>query len=221
MVDSGPGGSSMMGLFTEMGPCIVTKDSRGTTPNPHSWNNNASVIFIDQPAGTGLSSVAPGAPYPKSDQESAIDLAFFINVFFQHIFPEKAALPVHVAGESYGGHYVPTFVNHVLEDRARNSQNAYAGNITSIILVNALIDIAASSIGVWELLCSDYRGNVFNESVCQQIAIAMPECEQLGRDCRRTGDGNTCLGAALYCITEIDSFYLAEEAAGRKSPYNS
>ena len=211
----------MMGLFTEMGPCIVTKDSKDTSPNPYSWNNNASVIFIDQPAGTGLSSVVPGSPYPKSDQESAVDLAFFINIFFTHIFPDKASLSLHVAGESYGGHYVPTLVNHLLEDRARDSKATFSGNISSIILVNALVDVVAPSVGSWELLCSDFRGDVFNQSVCAQIAVAMPECEQLGRDCRRTGDGNTCLGAALYCNTEIAAFYEAEQEAGKKSPYNS
>lgn len=211
----------MMGLFTEMGPCIVTKDSNDTVPNAHSWNNNASVIFIDQPAGTGLSSLVPGAPYPKSDRESVIDLTFFINTFFKDIFPDRAMLPIHIAGESYGGHYVPTWVDHMLEDRARKSRDAFSGNISSIILVNALVDIVAPSVGSWELLCSDFRGSVFNESVCDQIAIAMPECEQLGRDCRRTQDGNTCLGAALYCNTEIASFYEAEQSAGRKSPYDS
>lgn len=211
----------MMGLFTEMGPCSVTKDSSDTVPNPHSWNNNASVLFIDQPAGTGFSSVTKGAPYPSTDEEAAVDLAFFFNTFFAQIFPDRAKLPLHIAGESYGGHYVPTFVDHVLADRARNSRDAYNGDISSIILINAIFDMTAPAVGAWELLCSNFRGQIFNETVCDKISAAMPECEQLGRDCRRTNDGYICLAARMYCEDAIESFYQAEEEAGNKSPYNS
>lgn len=29
-------------------PCLVDKETGDTTLNKHSWNNNASVIFLDQ-----------------------------------------------------------------------------------------------------------------------------------------------------------------------------
>lgn len=41
-------------LFNENGPC-KTVDGVKTKKNPYSWNSNASIIFIDQPAGTGKS----------------------------------------------------------------------------------------------------------------------------------------------------------------------
>lgn len=42
----------MMAYYTNMyvlsRPCLVNQDGSGTTLNEYSWNNNASVIFLDQ-----------------------------------------------------------------------------------------------------------------------------------------------------------------------------
>ena len=52
----------MLALFVENGPYrIVARrggsdsedSSRVLRLNPHSWNSNATVIYLDQPAGTG------------------------------------------------------------------------------------------------------------------------------------------------------------------------
>ena len=52
---SQPGSSSMIGLFQEHGPCQITNDSSSITPNLYSWNNEANVLYIDQPVGVGFS----------------------------------------------------------------------------------------------------------------------------------------------------------------------
>ena len=51
----GPGCSSEVALFGENGPCTVNADGTDTATNPHSWNSNANLLYIDQPAGTGFS----------------------------------------------------------------------------------------------------------------------------------------------------------------------
>ncbi|KAF8975320.1 hypothetical protein BDQ17DRAFT_1385607, partial [Cyathus striatus] len=38
----------------ELGPCSLTS-SNATKPNPHSWNANANIFFVDQPIGVGFS----------------------------------------------------------------------------------------------------------------------------------------------------------------------
>ncbi|KAH8981007.1 carboxypeptidase S1 [Lactarius akahatsu] len=48
--------SSIIGLFQENGPCTFNHVSRSTPVlNPHSWNNFANMLYVDQPIGTGFS----------------------------------------------------------------------------------------------------------------------------------------------------------------------
>lgn len=227
-INGGPGGSSMMGLFTEMGPCWLQVDSTHTTVNEWAWNNNASLLFIDQPAGVGLASLAEGASVPSSDIDGAQDFQVFLSIFFGKMFPDRAHLPIHFAAESYGGHYAPTYVHHILESRRYDSKSAFWGNITSIILVDALIDFTSVYTGIYELLCTEFRrldteprGNILNDTACDAIRLAGPECERLGRSCDLSYDGAECLAGTVYCEDNIGIYYSEMVAAGTKNPYNS
>lgn len=46
-LNGGPGGSSMIGALQENGPCFVGNDSNSTYLNPHSWNNEVNMLYID------------------------------------------------------------------------------------------------------------------------------------------------------------------------------
>ncbi|KAF2724976.1 secreted carboxypeptidase-like protein [Polychaeton citri CBS 116435] len=54
-LNGGPGGSSLLGALAENGPCFVANDSKTTYLNPWSWNNEANVLFIDEPNQVGYS----------------------------------------------------------------------------------------------------------------------------------------------------------------------
>ncbi|GAT30501.1 carboxypeptidase S1 [Aspergillus luchuensis] len=54
-MNGGPGGSSMIGLFQENGPCVVNPDSNSTSDNPWSWNEYVDMLYVEQPVQTGFS----------------------------------------------------------------------------------------------------------------------------------------------------------------------
>ncbi|KAL8922365.1 MAG: hypothetical protein Q9208_005218 [Pyrenodesmia sp. 3 TL-2023] len=72
-INGGPGSSSMIGLFQELGPCGV--DSNGTVYNNHySWSNASNMLFVDQPAQVGFSYSIPVPGYTDSDTGNIITL---------------------------------------------------------------------------------------------------------------------------------------------------
>lgn len=54
-MNGGPGGSSMLGLLSENGPCFVNSDSNSTYLNEWSWNNEVNMLYLDQPVQVGFS----------------------------------------------------------------------------------------------------------------------------------------------------------------------
>ena len=203
LMGGGPGASSMITLFENVGPCKV-QDDLTTRPNPLAWNNHASLLVLDQPAGVGFSTRAPGSPAPSTDTDPAEDFQKFLNVFFTDIFPVKAHLPINLVSGSYGGHFIPTYLDHILESRRYRATNAFHGNITSVRLTSPLIDFGALALGTYDLLCVDHAGNgFFDDNDCHKLAEAYPECEKRRKSCLATPDTNICKSMMDYCAEHM------------------
>eukprot|EP00742_Colponemidia_sp_Colp-10_P000888 GILJ01000964.1.p1 GENE.GILJ01000964.1~~GILJ01000964.1.p1 ORF type:complete len:556 (-),score=84.06 GILJ01000964.1:375-2042(-) len=107
-LNGGPGCSSMEGLFEELGPLKVDANLQ-VSMNPYTWNKHANMLFVDQPAGTGLSYVNNDDESLLATTEAEVDARFyeFLNAFFE-VHPELRKLDLYIIGESYGGQYVPS-----------------------------------------------------------------------------------------------------------------
>lgn len=92
----GPGCSSLLALMTELGPFRVLEDASSLALNPFAWNANATVVFVESPAGVGFSAVA-GRTYTTGDNQTAMDALHFVLRFFK-AFPELAGHRLLVAG---------------------------------------------------------------------------------------------------------------------------
>lgn len=97
----GPGGSSMLGMLMELGPCLVNEHGNGTVYNPYGWSQRSSLLFVDSPAGVGFSYLDEGEPYPGDSFTTAADMHLFLQLFITKAFPEKQHVPFHISGESY------------------------------------------------------------------------------------------------------------------------
>ena len=53
--NGGPGCSSLLAFMQEHGPWVIEDEATVVTRNPNPWNANASVIYLESPAGVGFS----------------------------------------------------------------------------------------------------------------------------------------------------------------------
>jgi cathepsin A (carboxypeptidase C) len=188
-LNGGPGCSSMMGLFMELGPSSVQKD--GTLKyNEKSWNSNASVIFIDQPVNTGYSYSSK----PVYNTVAASKDIYALLTLFFHDFPEYAEQPFHIAGESYAGHYIPVFAHEILSHKNRNI------NLQSIAIGNGLTDPFTQYAEYRPMACGEggYKA-VLDPSECQSMDNALPRCQGLIQNCYDSESAWTCVPSAIYC----------------------
>ncbi|KAK3133553.1 hypothetical protein QOZ80_6AG0537980 [Eleusine coracana subsp. coracana] len=107
-LNGGPGCSSLgYGAMEELGPFRVNPDGKTLSRNKHAWTNLANVIFLESPAGVGFSFSKNATDYHTvGDRRTAEDAYAFLVKWLER-FPEYKGRDFYVAGESYGGHYVP------------------------------------------------------------------------------------------------------------------
>uniref|UniRef100_A0A673GYG9 Probable serine carboxypeptidase CPVL n=1 Tax=Sinocyclocheilus rhinocerous TaxID=307959 RepID=A0A673GYG9_9TELE len=104
-LQGGPGGTSMFGLFVEHGPYFVHKNlTLGYRDFP--WTSRYSVLYIDNPVGTGWSFTEDDRGFAQNQDDVGRDLYSALIQFFQ-IFSEFQSNPFYATGESYAGKYVP------------------------------------------------------------------------------------------------------------------
>ncbi|CAL0312155.1 unnamed protein product [Lupinus luteus] len=112
-LQGGPGCSSMLANFYELGPWRVTK-SLTLQPNPGSWNRRFGLLFLDNPIGTGFSIASTPEEIP-TDQNGVAKHLFAAITRFVKLDPVFKSRPIYITGESYAGKYVPAIGYYILK----------------------------------------------------------------------------------------------------------
>ncbi|KAJ3497004.1 hypothetical protein NLG97_g2236 [Lecanicillium saksenae] len=120
-LNGGPGCSSEDGALMEIGPYRMA-DKNSLRLNPGSWNKFASLLFVDNPLGTGFSYVDEHS-YPRSLPEMASQFVSFLEEFFA-IFPDYEQDDIYLAGESYAGQYIPYIAKAIMERNAASYRSS-------------------------------------------------------------------------------------------------
>lgn len=104
-LQGGPGSSSLLGIFTEIGPFFI--DTQGSLKiRQFYWSQLFSVIYIDNPIGTGFSFTGDEAGYATDQVKIGKDLYCALIQFFK-LFPHLQKNDFYLSGESYAGKYIP------------------------------------------------------------------------------------------------------------------
>ncbi|KAG8624819.1 hypothetical protein KVT40_007886 [Elsinoe batatas] len=192
-LNGGPGCSSLTGLFMELGPSSIDKNGK-VVYNPHSWNANASVIFLDQPVNVGFS-------YSSGQVSNTVaagkDIYALLTLFFKQ-FPEYAKQPFHISGESYAGHYIPVFASEILSHKKRNI------NLQSILIGNGLTDGLTQYDYYRPMACGEGGWPaVVDQGTCQSMDNALPRCKSLIESCYKSESVWSCVPASIYCNNNL------------------
>ncbi|XP_073418797.1 retinoid-inducible serine carboxypeptidase [Dendrobates tinctorius] len=97
-LQGGPGASGCgFGNFEEIGPRDTNLFIRNS-----SWDRVASLLFVDNPVGSGYSYTTDGAAFAKDVDTVASDMMVLLDVVFKSK-PEFQKTPFYIFSESYGG----------------------------------------------------------------------------------------------------------------------
>lgn len=199
-LNGGPGCSSLCGLALELGPSIINATLQPEY-NPHAWNSNASVLFLDQPANVGFSY---GGNIPITSDQASQDFVEFIKLFYER-FPEYVDLDLHISGESYAGHYVPSFANAVHK----------AGiPLNSILIGNGVTDPVVQLGEKSNMGCGQGGiGKIYTDKECTEYPEKYEKFVPYGELCYKNPNALTCFIAALASPKTPDT--------GDLNPYDS
>ncbi|KAL3279163.1 hypothetical protein HHI36_016677 [Cryptolaemus montrouzieri] len=134
-LQGGPGLTSLFGLFSEIGPFQIENDT--VAPRNETWCNSHSILFIDNPVGTGYSFTKEGG-LPHDEIQIGEELYEALRQFFE-LFPELRKNDFFVAGESYAGKYVPIISDKI--SRANyDLPNSLRINLKGLAIGNGWLD---------------------------------------------------------------------------------
>lgn len=128
----------MFGLFEEHGPYILKTGQNEFTENKNSWNKEANVLYVDQPAGVGYSLCKDLDKCPHNDTSSAADNLDFLLKWYQK-YPEFKTNDLYLSGESYAGIYVPYFANEIVIHNEKSEEKII--NLKGIMVGNPLTSL--------------------------------------------------------------------------------
>ncbi|KAF2430909.1 putative carboxypeptidase S1 [Tothia fuscella] len=231
----GAGGSTMKSLFHGTGPCYVNPDSRSTTLNPNSWNNDANVLYVDQPNLNGFSyDQLVTTPRGVIASENAFATAqstgvaartmwVFMQTFLQEFTefkPKNKAVGLWSTG--YGGRWAPSFGAYFLRRSAQKNKNEVPINVETIGVVNGFIDMLVqqptlplfafnNTYGIKAINQGDYQGVMKRYGLEDGCANNLAACRKAAladpENLNRSTDaGNRCAHASVVCST-VDGAY--------------
>ena len=213
-LNGGPGCSSFTGLLMELGPCNAAPPKDGvprTEWNPHAWNANSSMIFLDQPTGTGFSYASwkntsrEDAPPSRifDTAHAARDVSAFLHLLGTDSANEVVSIEtlpgsplpqfteVHMAGESYAGRYLPLIASQLLKDNERLVAQPESGllpiPLASVLIGNGITSPHHQNKAFVQYACTNATGHgpFLSKRTCDKMWKQLPVCRKMLEKCNK------------------------------------
>ncbi|KAL9254946.1 Serine carboxypeptidase-like 50-like protein [Drosera capensis] len=175
-LQGGPGCSSMIGNFYELGPWRIVP-CQGTVKleqNPGSWNRLFGLLFLDNPIGSGFSIAASSDEIPRDQYQVAKHLFAAIRAFIR-INPGFGSRSVYITGESYAGKYVPAIGYYILNKNPELDYDERV-NLAGLAIGDGLTDPRTQ---VMTYADQGYYLGLINEKQRTQLELAQREAVRL------------------------------------------
>ncbi|ORX63097.1 alpha/beta-hydrolase, partial [Hesseltinella vesiculosa] len=203
-LNGGPGCSSMIGLWEEIGPCKVNEEGTAAVFNQRgSWNKISNLLFVDQPVNVGFSY---GDEIINTTSQAAPLFYDFLQRFYKS-FPKYRQNPLLIFGESYGGHYAPAFASYILERNNKLAHNEVHINLVRVGLGNSLVDPMIQYQYYEPMACRSTYGSVLSKKDCESMQEDLPTCLALIKKCYMVGSEDDCVTASAFCIKYVQTVY--------------
>ncbi|KAF0362260.1 peptidase S10, serine carboxypeptidase [Gigaspora margarita] len=209
-LNGGPGVTSLLGLYLELGPCSINSEGNGTIFNPYSWINNSSIIFLDQPSYIGYSY---GGDDVSDTLTAALDVYAFLQIFFRE-FHNYAKLDFHLAGESFAGQWLPAIAFDINKYNYNHDaiRNFIHINLESILIGNGLMNPLVQFKYYPDMACDSSYGPVLNHSTCNQLR---KDCKQLIKLVKKYYNSKNAIDCMNVINFRQDKMYQPYEMAGK------
>jgi carboxypeptidase C (cathepsin A) len=185
-LNGGPGASSLGGCFTGNGPLTINEDGKTLRVNDYAWNKNANLVCIESPIGVGFSYNASGI-YASGDVAQADDLYWMLQTFFSK-FPWLRKNDFIIAGESYGGIYVPMTAKRIVEGNQKND-TATKINLTKFAVGNGVNEFATLS----KVAFAYYHGLISTDAYMDVVGLCpsllTPGANNASQECTTAAQG--------------------------------
>jgi len=190
----GPGCSSLVALFYENGPYHIEKNL-SLTLNPYAWNSHANVLWIDQPVGTGFSYSNNHIEHVITEKGMAENMYEFFQNFMKK-YPKYQKHDFFIMGESYAGHYIPSFAHRLYQGNVNGS--GIHINLKGIGIGNGLVD-PELQYGQYHVYAGDHK--LVTPQALALMELGAPACLALIRGCSLNSTLNwlACYNAYIEC----------------------
>ncbi|KAL5975396.1 hypothetical protein ACLOJK_019718 [Asimina triloba] len=216
-LQGGPGCSSLLGNFFELGPWLARPNATNATvlqSNPASWNRLFGLVFIDNPIGTGFSIAATEAEIPRDETSVARHLFIALRALLSSD-PLFKSRPLYITGESYAGKYVPAIGYYILEQNMKLPASKRV-NLQGVAIGNGLTHPIAQ---VATHAATAYFSGLINAMQKEQLEALQAEAIRLTREgkWRNATDARNRVFGSLQSATGLATLFDLR----RKRPYET